>query len=70
MTLADGAQYAGDLKDGKPHGQGQCSWPDGSTYEGEWRAGVMHGKGEKSTCALFPILVLPWISKLCVPPSG
>jgi hypothetical protein len=46
LALPDGGQYVGELKDGKPHGTGKCSWPDGSKYEGEWRAGVMHGRGK------------------------
>jgi len=37
--------YAGQLKDGKPHGQGLASGSDDTIYEGEWRDGKKHGKG-------------------------
>lgn len=53
--LADGGEYVGELKDGKPQGAGKCKWPDGSKYEGEWRAGQMHGKGA-ATAALNQVI--------------
>lgn len=39
------ADYKGEFKDGKPHGQGQMQWPDGRRYVGQWEAGHPHGKG-------------------------
>ncbi len=43
--LWKGGKYAGQLKDGIPHGQGQLMLPDGTRYEGEWKEGKPHGKG-------------------------
>ena len=42
---AQGEGYVGELRDGKPHGQGVMTWPDGSRYEGELRDGRWHGQG-------------------------
>ena len=44
-TLRDGSTYTGELKDGKPHGQGTQTNPDGLKYVGEYRDGFMHGQG-------------------------
>ena len=44
-NLADGSFYEGNLKRGRPHGQGICVWPNGNTYEGEWVYGVRQGHG-------------------------
>ncbi len=40
-----GGKYAGQLKDGIPHGRGKFLLPDGTRYEGEWRDGKPHGSG-------------------------
>jgi len=40
-----GGKYAGELKDGVPHGQGRLVMPDGTRYDGEWSKGKPHGKG-------------------------
>jgi len=37
--------YIGDLKDGKPHGQGIGTWKNGVKYVGEWKDGKRHGQG-------------------------
>ena len=29
--------YIGELKDGKPHGQGISTWENGVQYVGEWK---------------------------------
>lgn len=49
VTLPSGAKYKGELKDGKPHGQGTSSYTISSigtgTYTGEFKNGKPHGKG-------------------------
>ena len=37
--------YKGDVKNGKPHGQGTETLSDGRKYEGEWKDGKYHGQG-------------------------
>ena len=37
--------YAGEIKDGKPHGIGSYTWSDGVKYEGEWKDGKYNGQG-------------------------
>ena len=37
--------YIGELKDGKPHGQGISTWENGVQYVGEWKDGKRHGQG-------------------------
>ena len=37
--------YIGELKDGKPHGQGISTWGNGVQYVGEWKDGKRHGQG-------------------------
>ena len=44
LTLPYGS-YVGELKDGKPHGQGTCTYADGDKYVGEYRDGKPHGQG-------------------------
>jgi hypothetical protein len=36
-----GHEYSGDLKDGKPHGEGEIIHNDGSTFVGSWEEGKM-----------------------------
>ena len=43
-TRADGAEYVGVWKDGKPHGYGTYTWPDGDKYVGEFKDGKRHGQ--------------------------
>lgn len=49
VTLANGVKYIGELKDGKPHGQGTSSTISSSigigTYTGEFQDGKPHGEG-------------------------
>lgn len=52
ITLPDGSKYTGQLKDGKPHGQGILIYsmtgqhkPQRERYEGEFQNGVPHGQG-------------------------
>lgn len=42
---ADGTTYSGELKDGKPEGQGTQIWPEGDRYIGSFRNGKHDGKG-------------------------
>lgn len=44
MSWFDGV-YTGQIKDGKPHGEGELILPDGHIYKGEWVNGKKHGKG-------------------------
>eukprot|EP00928_Gymnodinium_smaydae_P046512 TRINITY_DN30997_c0_g1_i1.p1 TRINITY_DN30997_c0_g1~~TRINITY_DN30997_c0_g1_i1.p1 ORF type:complete len:272 (-),score=49.05 TRINITY_DN30997_c0_g1_i1:27-842(-) len=46
-TNADGSTYAGQWKDGFPHGDGEWQAPPPSTesYIGEWKRGKKHGFG-------------------------
>ncbi|KAL9188910.1 hypothetical protein ACHAXT_011400 [Thalassiosira profunda] len=37
--------YTGQLKGGRPHGQGRMKFENGDIYEGEMKDGVIHGKG-------------------------
>lgn len=38
--------YAGDLKDGKAHGEGYGLFASGGIYEGEWKNNKRHGEGK------------------------
>ena len=38
-------KYIGEIKNGKPNGQGTYTFPDGKKYEGEFKDGKEHGKG-------------------------
>lgn len=42
---AGSAKYIGEFKQGKPHGQGICSYANGDRYSGEWFEGAFGGKG-------------------------
>lgn len=46
LTLMDGANYTGEIKNGSPHGQGAVTWTDGRTYTGEWKNGKRNGFGK------------------------
>ncbi len=41
----DNGTYAGEFKDGMPHGQGTFTQDDGALYVGEWKEGKKHGLG-------------------------
>ena len=38
-------KYVGEIKNGKPNGQGKWTLPYGNKYEGEWKDGKKHGQG-------------------------
>ncbi|HEY8102219.1 MAG TPA: C13 family peptidase [Burkholderiaceae bacterium] len=42
----DGAQYHGQLVDGKLQGHGKLEWANGAQFEGEFDKGLMSGKGK------------------------
>ena len=39
-------KYVGDVKNGKPNGQGTETSPEGGKYEGEWKNGKKEGQGK------------------------
>jgi len=41
----DVAKYEGDIRNGKPNGQGTHTYPDGRKYVGEFKDGEYHGQG-------------------------
>ena len=45
VTWEDGSKYAGEVKNGLPHGHGAWTSPIGSSYRGGWSNGVFHGQG-------------------------
>ena len=44
--FANGDQYQGHYKNGKPQGKGVYTWANGSYYEGQFVAGLKCGKGK------------------------
>ena len=44
----DFGKYVGEMKNGKPHGQGTQTWNSGGKYEGEWLDGYTHGQGTRT----------------------
>ena len=42
-------KYVGEIKNGKPNGQGILTFPNGNKYEGEWKDGKRHGQGKYTT---------------------
>ena len=44
-------KYVGEIKNGKPNGQGKLTRNDGEEMEGDWKDGVLHGKGTRT----FPV---------------
>ena len=38
-------KYVGEIKNGKPNGQGTYTFPDGKKYEGKFKDGEFHGQG-------------------------
>lgn len=40
--------YAGEFKDGLPHGRGIYRWKSGDIYDGDWVKGKMEGQGSKT----------------------
>jgi V8-like Glu-specific endopeptidase len=45
ISYPSGGRYAGDVIDGRWHGQGTYTFADGATYVGEFRDGKYHGQG-------------------------
>ena len=54
VVVRAGLRYAGDVRDGKPHGRGVLVVPGsgGYHYEGEFRDGAEHGHGVKTGLSL------------------
>ena len=46
ITLANQGTYVGDVKDGKPNGQGTLTYLDGEKYIGQWKDCYRDGKGK------------------------
>jgi len=47
-TFGDGKvqpKYKGEIKNGKPNGQGINTYPDGRKYIGQWKDGKINGRG-------------------------
>ena len=44
-TFSDGAEYVGEYKDDKGHGQGTFTYANGNQYIGEFKDGQLHGQG-------------------------
>lgn len=45
ITFTNGAKYIGEVKNGKPEGQGAITYADGGKYVGEWAEGKREGQG-------------------------
>ncbi|MDR4509120.1 MAG: hypothetical protein MRJ65_12960 [Candidatus Brocadiaceae bacterium] len=45
IKFESGGQYEGEIKNGKPNGQGTYLSPDGRKYVGEFKDGVFSGQG-------------------------
>ena len=45
ITLSNGSEYVGELRDGVLHGQGTWTGIDGDKYEGEFKDGKRNGQG-------------------------
>ena len=43
LTLASGATYSVEMRDGRPNGWGSLITTEGETYMGEWKEGWLHG---------------------------
>ena len=41
ITLPNGNKYAGQWKNGEPHGQGTMTYPDGKVVNGIWKDGEL-----------------------------
>ena len=52
VGCSDKVEYVGDLKDGKPHGQGTITYEDGGKYEGEWKE--VERNSSKQTHQIIP----------------
>ena len=45
LYLDDGRVYLGEVRDGRPHGEGRMLWPSGAAHVGTWVDGARHGPG-------------------------
>ena len=45
LTFSNGDKYAGEVKNGKPNGQGTYTLADGAMYTGELKDGLINGQG-------------------------
>jgi len=46
LRLANGADYEGEVYQGKPHGRGKLKYSNSERYEGDFFQGMKHGKGK------------------------
>lgn len=44
-VLPNGARYTGEMREGRPHGNGRAIMPSGEIFEGEFVAGELTGEG-------------------------
>ena len=49
LNYSDGAVYYGEIKNGKPHGEGRMTWGKSKTYNGSWVEGKRSGQGVYKT---------------------
>ena len=47
-TMPSGAEYIGEMKNGKANGQGTQIKPDGRKYVGTFKKGKLHGQGTET----------------------
>ena len=45
LYLDDGRVYLGEVRDGRPHGEGRMLWPSGAVHVDTWSDGMRHGAG-------------------------
>ena len=45
LYLDDGLVYLGEVRDGRPHGEGRMLWPSGAVHVDTWSEGMRHGAG-------------------------
>jgi len=48
LIFKNGDVYEGEIKNGKPHGQGTMTYKDGTIDEGEWYEGSLIVRGLSS----------------------
>jgi hypothetical protein len=59
-TADEGRSYAGDWREGLPHGYGKETIADEITYWGEFSEGLWHGKGIGIDCVQELTFLGPW----------
>ncbi|KAL7544051.1 hypothetical protein ACHAXR_013490 [Thalassiosira sp. AJA248-18] len=48
IKFADGANYVGEIENGKAHGKGKYTNANGNEYDGEWVEDKRHGTGKQT----------------------